>query len=221
MLRSTIAGTAQQLLSVCLIDLVVRRQMTLVPRVRSLPPRRSRLNNPSHLQTIPTQHKHNDTVHMAAAVQSSTNLFRRLAWSATVPLEIRLAEATGSVNRYFVSRLGMCDWLHRLRALECEGGQGGAEWQEGGAEELVGKMDSSLWELSLVRGAATETEPWARELEPPSTAAECRASGHTFPPLHLSVTLSAHCPHEPADTRSKPHDTRTSPFSSQPSENTW
>jgi hypothetical protein len=41
---------------------------------------------------------------MAAAVQSSTNLFRRLAWSANVPLEIRLADASGPVDRYFVSR---------------------------------------------------------------------------------------------------------------------
>lgn len=41
----------------------------------------------------------------AATVQSSTNLFRRLAWNATVPLEIRLANADGrAVDRYYVSR---------------------------------------------------------------------------------------------------------------------
>ncbi|BEJ12956.1 hypothetical protein CspHIS471_0301300 [Cutaneotrichosporon sp. HIS471] len=39
---------------------------------------------------------------MAAAVQSSTNLFRRLAWSATVPLNIRLATAGGPVDQYFI-----------------------------------------------------------------------------------------------------------------------
>ncbi|GMK57849.1 hypothetical protein CspeluHIS016_0406830 [Cutaneotrichosporon spelunceum] len=39
---------------------------------------------------------------MAAAVQSSTNLFRRLAWSATVPLHIRLADAGGPVDHYFI-----------------------------------------------------------------------------------------------------------------------
>ncbi|CAK9782692.1 hypothetical protein CC85DRAFT_285573 [Cutaneotrichosporon oleaginosum] len=39
---------------------------------------------------------------MSGAVQTSTNLFRQLAWSATVPLEIRLANATGPVDRYFM-----------------------------------------------------------------------------------------------------------------------
>lgn len=42
----------------------------------------------------------------AATVQSSTNLFRRLAWSATVPLEIRLGGSEGAnaaVDKYYVS----------------------------------------------------------------------------------------------------------------------
>lgn len=43
----------------------------------------------------------------AATVQSSTNLFRQLAWNASVPIEIRLAdgEAPGAaVDKYYVSR---------------------------------------------------------------------------------------------------------------------
>lgn len=48
----------------------------------------------------------------AATVQSSTNLFRRLAWNATVPLEIRLADAEGSlVDRYYVRVVGHRDSL--------------------------------------------------------------------------------------------------------------
>jgi hypothetical protein len=42
----------------------------------------------------------------AATVQSSTNLFRRLAWNATVSLEIRLGGSIGTgapVDRYYVS----------------------------------------------------------------------------------------------------------------------
>lgn len=42
----------------------------------------------------------------AATVQSSTNLFRRLAWNATVPLEIRLdgtVSAGTQVDRFYVS----------------------------------------------------------------------------------------------------------------------
>jgi len=43
----------------------------------------------------------------AATVQSSTNLFRRLAWNATVPIEIRLDGTVGAgaqVDRFYVSR---------------------------------------------------------------------------------------------------------------------
>lgn len=46
------------------------------------------------------------TTMAAATVQSSTNLFRQLAWNASVPIEVRLAdgEAPGAaVDKYYVS----------------------------------------------------------------------------------------------------------------------
>lgn len=41
----------------------------------------------------------------AGSVQSSTNLFRRLAWNSSVPIEVRLADdvAGGAVDKYYVS----------------------------------------------------------------------------------------------------------------------
>lgn len=51
----------------------------------------------------------------AATVQSSTNLFRQLAWNASVPIEVRLADGEGpgaAVDKYYVSRAQRVGSMH-------------------------------------------------------------------------------------------------------------
>lgn len=67
----------------------------------------------------------------AATVQSSTNLFRQLAWNASVPIEVRLAdgEAPGAaVDKYYVSKVWalseLASWLfagHTVVHLQLSG----------------------------------------------------------------------------------------------------